>query len=660
LSGLSILALVAAGILFAASVTLATVGLRRARARPETLREDEERYLELARFPSQNPNPVLRVLRDGSIAYANPASDPLLEQWGCLESRVLPDRLRRVVGEALDADSSRRLEERSGERICALTLAPVEGADYVNMYGLDVTDRKHAERKVEENLQILDALLSSLPTPVFFKDSAGRYLGCNRAFEEFFAVGIDDIRGKTVREVWDEPGAGHYRERELDLLRTGGSEVYETEFRDAGGRPHRIILGRATFNDADGKVAGLVAALHDVTEIREAEDRRRQLESQIQHSQKLESLGVLAGGIAHDFNNLLTGILGNANLALMEMTPEAATRQTIEQIEVAAKRAADLTKQLLAYSGKGRFVVQRLDLSAVVEEMAHLLAASISKKATLHYCFTPDLPQVEADGTQLRQVVMNLITNASDALGNDSGVIGVATGVVDVDRDYLDHTFLDDDLSTGPYVFIEVSDNGCGMDPDTVGKIFDPFFTTKFTGRGLGLAAVLGIVRGHHGAIDIQSEPGRGTTVKVLLPAVEKTVSRPVQEDRPAEEWKGGGTILVVDDEETVRGLARLGLETFGFDVVTAADGVEAVEKFREHGPSIVAVLLDMTMPRMDGRETFRELRRIRPDVRVVLSSGYNEQEATSPFTGEGLAGFIQKPYLPRDLAKKIREAIES
>lgn len=399
--------------------------------------------------------------------------------------------------------------------------------------------------------------------------------------------------------------------------------------------------------DEHGALSGFEGILRDITE-------RRQLEAQVRHTQKLESLGVLAGGIAHDFNNLLMGILGNAGLALMEVPDDSPARDSVEKIETAALRAADLTNQMLAYSGKGKFIVQPVSLSQLVEEMTHLLDTVISKKTKIRYNFLEDLPLVEGDATQLRQVIMNLITNASDAIGDASGTITVKTGVFRIDEEYLTETYLDDDLPIGDYVYLEVTDSGCGMDQATISKIFDPFFTTKFTGRGLGLAAVLGIVRSHHGAIKVYSEPGIGSTFKVLLPAVGGTQALPIEPVRTIEDYYGSGTVLVVDDEETIRAVTSKTLQRFGYTVLTAVDGQSAVETFREHADEICLVLLDMTMPRMSGDEAFRAIRAIRGEVPVILSSGFTEQEATDRFSGVGLAGFIQKPYKPTDLLDKV------
>ncbi len=383
----------------------------------------------------------------------------------------------------------------------------------------------------------------------------------------------------------------------------------------------------------------------DITASREAQLEREQFDRKMQETQKLESLGVLAGGIAHDFNNLLTGIIGNASLATMDLPPGSPLHPYIDDISRAALRAADLCKQMLAYSGRGRFVVQQLDLGQLVEETAQMLQISISKKAVLRFHLEKNLPPVDADATQLRQVIMNLVINASEAIGDKSGVIALTTGLTRVDRAYLGGTMLAPELAEGEYVFLEVSDNGCGMGAETQARIFDPFYTTKFTGRGLGLAAVLGIVRGHKGALKVYSEKGRGTTFKLLFPIAtglgEAAAEVPVAPAR----WQGRGTVLVVDDEETIRSTVARMLRLTGFEPVLVCDGREAVEVYRAEPGRFALVLLDLTMPHMDGEETFTELRRLRADVRVVLMSGFNQQEALVRFPGKGLASFLQKPF---------------
>jgi CheY-like chemotaxis protein len=306
-------------------------------------------------------------------------------------------------------------------------------------------------------------------------------------------------------------------------------------------------------------------------------------------------------------------------------------------------------------------MIGKIDLGRLVEEMGYLLKASLPKNVVVKYHLAPGLPIIEGDPTQLRQVVMNLITNAADAIGGTrSGIVTVNTSVIHAERAYLEGMLLDDALVPGNYVSLEVSDTGCGMTPETRAKIFDPFFTTKFTGRGLGLAAVLGIMRAHKGAIKVYSEPGRGSTFKILLPALEGEPDTIRGLRATALAWRGAGTILVVDDEETVRNVTKRILERAGFEVRLASNGVEALEIFALHQAEIRAVLLDVTMPRMGGEETFRRLRQLAPAVRVLLSSGYSEQEAMSRFAGKGLAGFVAKPFRPQGLLDSLREVLES
>ena len=298
----------------------------------------------------------------------------------------------------------------------------------------------------------------------------------------------------------------------------------------------------------------ILATHRNITELKQAEAERHRLEQQMLHAQKLESLGVLAGGIAHDFNNILMVIIGNADLALMHINNTSPIVDNLHQIEKAAARAADLAKQMLAYSGRGKFLIENLDLNSLLDEMLHMLQVSISKKAILRFNKHLHLPMVEADATQIRQIIMNLVINASEAIGEKSGVISISTGCMECDHNYLRDVWLDEKLSDGLYVYMEISDSGCGMDRETLSKIFDPFFTTKFTGRGLGMAAVLGIVRGHKGAIRVYSEPGKGTTFKILLPSSGKP-NELFNIENSQDEWKGSGTVLLVDDEETVRSI---------------------------------------------------------------------------------------------------------
>jgi nitrogen-specific signal transduction histidine kinase len=394
----------------------------------------------------------------------------------------------------------------------------------------------------------------------------------------------------------------------------------------------------------------------DITERQRAEEARLGLERQLLHAQKLESLGVLAGGVAHDFNNLLMAILGHMDLALAQLPAGSAAGANVKQAMAAARAAAGLTNRMLAYSGRGTFVAEEIDLNSVLEQNAAMLRAAIAKTATLSVRLARELPPVVADAAQVQQVVMNLITNASEALGEAAGSITLATGLLECDARYLERSSLEEKPAPGRFVWLEVADSGCGMSAETVERLFDPFFTTKFAGRGLGMSAVLGIVRGHRGAIVVDSAPGAGTTIRVLFPAAAGARRASPGKTAAAEAPPPAlsGTVLVVDDERLVLTVCAAMIRQLGPRVLTAVDGADAVEVFAEHAASIDAVLLDMTMPRLDGLATLRELRRRRPDVRVVLCSGFTEQELAERFAGEGLAGFLQKPYDLRSLQEAL------
>ncbi len=397
-------------------------------------------------------------------------------------------------------------------------------------------------------------------------------------------------------------------------------------------------------------------------ELRESEMRRqrRDLEDQLRRAQKLESLGLLAGGVAHDFNNLLTGILGNASLAL-DLTPRSApTCDMLRDIIRASERAADLTRQLLAYAGKGNFVIEPVNLSAMVREISDLIRSSAPRNVALELDLQLDVPPIEADATQMQQLVMNLILNAAEATSDRSGEVRISTGVCKIAAgDPLTH-YRPEPPAPGTYVTVQVFDDGCGMSEAVKAQIFDPFFTTKFTGRGLGLSAALGIVRSHRGAISVESEEGGGSTFTVLLPALtagQTQVEEAVESQATA--GAAAGAILIIDDEDLVRRAARATLEHFGHTVFEASSGRDGADLFSRLHDRISAVLLDLTMPRMDGHEVWCYIRRIRPDMRIIISSGFEESDAMKQFSDDPALLFLKKPFTAAGLGNKIREALD-
>lgn len=416
--------------------------------------------------------------------------------------------------------------------------------------------------------------------------------------------------------------------------------------RDGENVPVEISLSPIT-------VAGIpyvVASVRDVSE-------RKRLEARVLQTQKMESLGLLTGGVAHDFNNLLMPIMGYVAMARGDLPTESPVQPYLLRIESAAKAAADLVAEMLTYAGQRELEHTGVDLSALVESMAHILEATISKRAVLAYNFSSDLPKINADASQLRQVIMNLIMNASDAVGERSGRVTVTTGQMHIDDAYVETTYLHEPLPAGAYAYLEVSDTGVGMDDDTLAHIFDPFFTTKAHGRGLGMAGVLGIVRSHNGAVKIYSEPGRGTTVKMLFPLPASVIATETPRPLPGFGVEGI-TVLVADDDAGVRAVTQAILERAGIEVVTAVDGTDAIRALQQNSDRISVVLLDYTMPGPRAPEVLRELRRIRPDVPVVLSSGYAEDDATASLGGRRLSGYLQKPYTPDTLLSLLSEIL--
>jgi two-component system, cell cycle sensor histidine kinase and response regulator CckA len=539
-------------------------------------------------------------------------------------------------------------------------------------YIVDISARIEAEDEREQAQEFTQTVMDSLPEGMLVINLDYSIALANRAALKSAgdpSLALSEQSCYAFSHGSKMPCDGDKHRCPLKEVYTTKSAVrVEHHHKSASGADLVIEIIAAPIFDKQGEVVQVIETFRDVTERKEIEEAKFDLERRLLHSQKLESLGVLAGGIAHDFNNLLMAILGNADLALLEMSPVSPARRSIMEITTASRHAADLAKQMLAYSGKGRFVLEPIHAGELLSEMSHLLEVSISKHVILKYKNADNLPRFMGDASQVRQVVMNLITNASEAIGEKSGVVALSTGAMDCDRFYLDtdsdfqFTAPDEPLPEGMYVYFEVSDTGCGMDAKTNAKIFDPFFTTKFTGRGLGMSALQGIVRGHRGTIKIYSEQGVGTTFKVLFPVGEPEQEIDDSEAQPVEaisKWKSSGVILIVDDEPTVLAVGGRMLEHAGFDVLKAGDGREAMEVFREHHESIVCVLLDLTMPHMDGTEVFRQMRLINPTISVVLCSGYNEHDALQNFTVKGLAGFIQKPYTLAVLREKLVKVLD-
>jgi nitrogen-specific signal transduction histidine kinase/CheY-like chemotaxis protein len=396
----------------------------------------------------------------------------------------------------------------------------------------------------------------------------------------------------------------------------------------------------------------------DITARKQAEAEQSRLETQIQHVQRLESLGVLAGGLAHDFNNLLMGILGNAELALLSLPQDSSTRARVADIRKAGLRAAELTQQMLAFAGRGRLAIEPIHLNALITELAFLLLVSIAKRASLKYELSDRLPLFDGDPSQVRQVVLNLLTNAAEAVQEKGGVILIRTGVRRVDQTYLSRAILREPRAEGEYVFLEVADNGCGMDSATLGRIFDPFFTTKFTGRGLGLAAVMGMVRAHQGAILVESVPGKGSTFTVLFPVSPRQEPPRRAEGPSAQAWRGSGVVLLSGEDQASRPILRLMLEQAGLEVVEAEGATAAAAALRAR-PEVGLVCLSLAPAADGGWEAAKELRAARPELPLLVVSELAEADAAARFGTAEKTVFLQRPFETPALLAILRRLLE-
>jgi PAS domain S-box-containing protein len=640
--------------------------LARLEATNAALRESEARYRSVV---EEQTDLICRSRSDGIVTLVNRAS---CRYWGLKREEITGSDLRRFVHPGDIPHLTRHLESLTPkspigtiEHRVILPNGEVRWQRWTNraLYdgerligyqsvGRDITERKRVEEQLFRSERQFKAIAENAPDSISRYDLQGRYLYVNPAFEQATGLTSADVLGKTQRErnvpehvaqLWDACFRAAIETRsvqtvEFDLQMPAGHRFYES----------RIVpeLG------PDGNVESLLALSRDVTE-------RRKHDAVLQHRQKLESMGVMAQGIAHEFNNLLGIILNNAELVIATLPPQTPERLSVEAITCAGRRAAAITRQMQTYVGHSPLQTTLFSLNDLIEEMAELLQASITKSVMLVYRLSDHDPLIEGDAAQLRQVLLNLTINAAEAIGDRPGEVVIATDARVVDRSFLAMTIGTPDLPGGTYAVLSVSDNGCGMDAATIERIFDPFFSTKFIGRGLGLPATLGIVRGHHGAIHVASAPGEGTTVTVMLPMVHQasvhTDSSPQAHTTYPDYQK---IFLVVDDEESVRAVAARMLEWMGHPVLTTGDAETAIILARQHRGHLACILLDLTMPDRDIHQTVRDFHQICFDVPIVLMSGYTEDIAIRRFSHLGLNSFLQKPFTSQELRDAIDYAM--
>ena len=545
------------------------------------------------------------------------------------------------------------------ETSAATRFTAADGTIHSVTFSRDVTEVKQAMDALRESEERYRIVVESSDSIVVESDPIGRTV--------FVTPNIEDLLGYTPEQLIDvepfqlihpddRPRLVEQFQKAVETLATSRLDAYRVRHADGSWRWFQSAgIG---YRHASGEIRFLNVT-RDITNVLSEAKRRREFDARLQQTQRLESLGIMAGGVAHDFNNLLTPILGDATLALSDVPADSPLRPHLERIQRTARRAAELTRQMLAYAGADEIESEPVVLPSLVHDMSRLLETVVSAKTVLEYDLSPDTPPVLGDPGQLTQVVMNLLTNAAEALEDSDGRIVVRTRTLDLEHEKT-VAYPESPLPAGRYVALEVEDTGCGMTPETVRRIFDPFFTTKFTGRGLGLAAVLGILRAHGGAIDIVSTPDLGTRFQVLFPPAEVRANRPAEDQEPQSDRTETATVLVIDDDQDSREITADCLRHAGLEVISAEDGEIGAEIFRVRSDEIHIVVLDSTMPGLSGPDTFDRIRSVQPDARIVLMSGYAKKSASETFAHKSLAGFVRKPYLPDDLVTTVRSALEN
>ncbi len=593
---------------------------------------------------------------------------------GLIPSRIIGKTLRDVIPEtagsliegfeAVMLTGKPRIFERYAPdldrflKISAYQISP----DLLACVIVDISEHKRLEDSLRESEATFRAHVENSFDVIFTLNAMGTFAFVSPAWERHFGYPASDVMGENFAlfvHPDDVSPCVEYLTNILTTGRSGTSPMYRVKCSDGSYRS--FVANGMPYIDTKGQLL-FIGVGHDVTDQLQAERDRLDFERQLLHTQKLESLGVLAGGIAHDFNNLLLTILGNVELAALNISPDSTAYRLLEQATLAANRAADLTNRLLAYSGRGTFVINRLNLNQLVNENATLLRTAIPRTVSIDLKLSSVLHDIMGDVAQIQQVVMNLITNAAEATEGKPGEITISTGLQQYDLADLSVSRLEDKPEPGHFVYLEVCDNGIGMNELIQQRIFDPFFTTKFTGRGLGMSAVLGIIKAHSGTLFLDSAPGRGTTIRVIFPATAEAVILPAENGAvftpDVSTPRLPGTVLVVDDEKSVLRVCATMVKLCGFMALTASDGAEAVSTFMKRSDEIDLVLMDLTMPNMDGVAAMHELRRIKPDVKIILSSGFNEQELDERINGQNPSGFIRKPYSMNNLETELQRVM--
>jgi PAS domain S-box-containing protein len=526
---------------------------------------------------------------------------------------------------------------------------------YLVVEGYDITKRKQVEEALAEKDRFLETLIDEIPISIFYKNTKGKYTGCNKHYADLLGLRKDEIIGKSVYEVHKKELADVYFEADTKLFKNPGVQVYESQIDHSNGTRLDILINKATFSNKDGHISGIIGVVVDISERKKAEREKDELESQLRQAQKMESIGTLAGGIAHDFNNILGAIMGFAELAQLDASRGTVLEANLNEVVKAANRAKELINQILTFSRQSEQKLKPLQLSMVIKEASKLLRASLPTTIEIRYDIKSDALAM-ANPTQIHQVLMNLCTNAGHAMRENGGLLEISLANVEFDTDFVNRH---PEIQDGPYLQLTATDTGHGMSPETLDRIFDPFFSTKETGEGtgLGLSVVHGIVKSHGGTIYAYSEPGKGSSFKVYLPAIERRLEPEKREEKTLP--KGSERILFIDNEKMLVDVGKQLLEALEYDVTAKNSSIDALQLFTSHPDRFDLVITDQTMPHMTGEELAAKLLVIRPDIPIIMCTGFNANITEKTANELGIRSLIMKPIIMRDIAKTIRKVLD-